>query len=210
MVEFIQSLIGNEYLATFIMSFVPLIELKGAIVFGHGAGLDFFTALTVAFIGSSILFVPIYFLLKPVLNLLKKIKWFNRFANNIEDYFVQKAQQALNEQKDKTKKPRAESYLKKLGVFIFVAIPLPMTGVWTGTAIAVFLGLKFTQVILPICLGNLVAGSIISGLAALCSSLWSIEVMDYILYALLGVAVLLFAVVLFRIITKKSQQEGTK
>ena len=208
MVEFIQSLIGNEYLATFIMSFVPLIELKGAIVFGHGAGLDFFTALIVAFIGSSLVFIPIYYLLKPVLNLLKKIKWFNRFANNIEDYFENKAQQALDGQKDKTKKPRSETYLKQLGVFIFVAIPLPMTGVWTGTAIAVFLGLKFKQVILPICLGNLVAGSIISGLAALCSSLWSIEVMDYILYALLGIAVLLFAIVVFRILTKKSHQEG--
>lgn len=209
MVEFIQSLIGNEYLATFIMSFVPLIELKGAIVFGHGAGLGFFTAIIVAFIGSSLVCIPIYFLLKPVLNLLKKIKWFNRFANNIEDYFEHKAQQALNEQKDKSRKPRSECYLKKLGVFIFVAIPLPMTGVWTGTAIAVFLGLKFTQIIIPICLGNLVAGSIISGLAALCSSLWSIEVMDYILYALLGIAVLLFAIVVFKIITKKSHQEGS-
>ena len=49
-----------------------------------------------------------------------------------------------------------------LGVFVFIAIPLPMTGVWTGTAIAVFLGLKFRQVILPVLGGNLVAGLIIS------------------------------------------------
>lgn len=208
MVDFIQNLIGNEYLATFIMSFVPLIELKGAIVFGHGAGLQFIAAFLVSFIGSSLVFIPIYFLLKPVLNLLKKIKWFNKFALNIEDYFEQKAQQALEGQKGKSKKTRSETYLKQLGVFIFVAIPLPMTGVWTGTAIAVFLGLKFKQVILPICLGNLVAGLIISALASICASVWSIEMMDYILYALLGIAVILFAIVVIRIITKKSQREG--
>ena len=48
------------------------------------------------------------------------------------------------------------------GLFIFVAVPFPVTGVWTGTAIAVFLGMKFKDSFLPIVLGNLVAGSIIT------------------------------------------------
>ena len=44
MVQFIQGLIGNDYLATVIMSFVPLVELKGGIVFARGAYLSFFLA----------------------------------------------------------------------------------------------------------------------------------------------------------------------
>lgn len=49
-----------------------------------------------------------------------------------------------------------------LGVFLFVAVPLPLTGVWTGTAIAVFSGLKFWQSILAAFAGNVVAGLLIS------------------------------------------------
>ena len=87
MVEFIQDLIGNEYLATFVMSFVPLIELKGAIVFGRGAGLNFLFSYLISFIGSTLVFVPIYFLLKPLLDLMKKVKWFNKFVCKVEQYF---------------------------------------------------------------------------------------------------------------------------
>ena len=47
-----------------------------------------------------------------------------------------------------------------LSLFIFVAVPFPVTGVWTGTAIAVFLGLKFKESVLPIAGGNLIAGII--------------------------------------------------
>lgn len=211
MVDFIQELIGNEYLATFVMSFVPLIELKGAIVFGRGAGLGFIMSLLLAFIGSTLVFIPIYFLLKPLLSLMKKIKWFNKFACKVENYFEEKAQDALNEQKNKKrKKERSEVFLKQLGVFVFVAIPLPMTGVWTGTAIAVFLGLKFKDCILPIALGNLVAGVLISILAVICIALGSLKTLDYVLYALLGLAVVLFVVVVVKVLLKKSNVEEKK
>ena len=63
MVKIIQDLIGNEYLATLIMSFVPLIELKGGIVFARGAEINFIFSLLLAYFGSTIVFVPIYFFL---------------------------------------------------------------------------------------------------------------------------------------------------
>ena len=63
MVEFISNLIGNEYLATIIMSLFPLIELKGSIVFARGVGFDFFTSLALSYLGSTIVFILIYFLL---------------------------------------------------------------------------------------------------------------------------------------------------
>ncbi|MBQ9734942.1 MAG: small multi-drug export protein, partial [Clostridia bacterium] len=161
MVEFIQNLIGNDLWATVIMSIVPLIELKGGIVFARGVGFDFFSALGLAFIGSTIVFIPIFFLLKPVLTLLKKIKWFNSLALKVEDYFKSKADETLQKQQEKGSKSKvSDRFIKQIGVFIFVAIPLPMTGVWTGTAIAAFLDLKFKDAVLPIVLGNLVAGLI--------------------------------------------------
>ncbi len=211
-VEFIFKLIGNEYWATLVMSLVPLVELKGGIVFARLAGLDFLVALALAFIGSTIVFIPIYFLLKPILNLLKKIKFVNKLALKIENYFETKAQDTLQEQSKKDrKKPMSERLLKQLGVFIFVAIPLPMTGVWTGTAIAVFLNLRFKDVILPITLGNLVAGLIISVLAEVCIAFWTIDALNYILYALFALAIILLAVVLIKVLRSKpktNQQNG--
>lgn len=214
MTEFIRNLIGNDLWATITMSLVPLIELKGGIVFARGVGFGFFEALGFAFIGSTLVFIPIYFLLRPILNLLKKIKWFNLFALKIESYFADKADETLKKQEEgKKKRKMSEKLLKQIGVFIFVAIPLPMTGVWTGTAIAVFLNLKFKDVILPVVLGNLSAGLIISALAAICMHFWDIAVLDYILYALFALAIVLLAVVIIKIAKKKptaKEQEEEK
>ena len=92
-------------------------------------------------------------------------------------------------------------------MFVFVAIPLPMTGVWMGTAIAVFFGLKFSQCVLPVALGNLVAGSIITLLAEICILFWSIEVLDYILYALFALAIVLLIVFIVKVSLKKGQEK---
>ena len=111
------------------------------------------------------------------------------------------------EKRDGSKHAISETLLKQIGVFIFVAIPLPMTGIWTGTAIAVFLNLRFKEVVLPIVLGNMVAGLIISVLAEVCIALGSIETLDYILYALFVLAVILLAITLYKIMSKKTDQD---
>ncbi len=206
MQEFIVRLVGNDLWATLIMSIVPLIELKGGIVFARLAGFDFFYAFLFAYLGSTLVFFPIYFLLKPILNLIKKIKIFSRLAFKIEDYFNSKADEALKAQTDKNK-AKDGKFLKQLGVFIFVAIPLPMTGVWTGTAIAVFLNLKIKDAILPVVLGNLVAGIIISILAQVCILLWDISVLNYILYGLFALALILLVVVIIKIAKRKPTKD---
>lgn len=206
MVNFIQNLINNDILATVIMSFVPLIELKGGIVFARGAGLDILTSFALAFAGSTLVFFPIYFLLRPILNLLKRIKWFNSFATKVENYFSAKAEHTESKQQSGGA-IKSATFLKQLGVFIFVAIPLPMTGVWTGTAIAVFLGLKFKEAVLPAILGNFVAGSIIAGLCELCLAFFDIKVLDYILYALFALAVVLLIIFIVKVARSKPKNQ---
>ncbi|MBR1967896.1 MAG: small multi-drug export protein [Clostridia bacterium] len=208
MTEFIRNLIGSDLWATLIMSFVPLIELKGGIVFARGVGFDFLTALGLSYVGSTAVFFPIYFLLRPILELLKKIKWFNKIAVKVEEYFKGKADETMEKHViEGDNKKSSDTFLKQLGVFIFVAIPLPMTGVWTGTAIAVFLNLKFKDAVLPVVLGNLVAGLIISALAALCLAVWTIEVLDYILYGLFALAIILLIFTVIKIAKKKPSKE---
>ena len=208
MADFIKNLIQNDLIATIIMSCVPLLELKGAIVFARNIGYDFFSALGLSYLGSTLVFIPIFFLLKPILKLLKKIKWFNIFACKVENYFANKAEQTLQKQSEKkSKKVMSETLLKQLGVFIFVAIPLPMTGVWTGTAMAVFLSLKFKDVIWPVVLGNLVAGIIISALAELCIAVWTLASLDYVLYALFALAVIMLVVFIIKVAVQKPKEK---
>ncbi len=206
--EFISSLFGNDIISTLFMSFVPLIELKGGIVFARGVNIGTFESFGLAYLGSTIAFIPVFFLLIPLLKWLKKIKLVNKFANKIESYFQGKAQETLTkEQGKKNRKAMSETFIKQLGVFLFVAIPLPMTGVWTGTAIAVFLNLKFHQTILPVLIGNLVAGGIILGLAEFCIAVWNINSLDYILWGLLALAVILLVVTIVKISKKKPNQQ---
>jgi uncharacterized membrane protein len=188
-----------------------MIELKGGIVFARGVGFNFLEALGLAYLGSTIVFIPIFFLLVPILNLFKKIKLINKIATKAESYVQSKAREALEKQnQNNSKRVVSEKFIKQLAVFIFVAIPLPMTGVWMGTAIAVFVNLKFKDAVLPIVLGNLVAGLLISGLACLCLAFWTIAVLDYILYALFGMAVILLVIMIIKIARQKPQAQTEK
>lgn len=197
--------IFGEIWGTVIMSVFPLIELKGGIVYARSVGLNFFESLGLAYLGSTIVMIPIFFLLVPILNLLKKIKFVDKLAYKTENYFKVKASDTLSDRQKKQKggKARSEVFYKAMGVFIFVAIPLPMTGVWTGTAIAVFLGLKFKQAVLPIAAGNLVAGLLIEGLAELCIALWTINSLDYILWGLFALAAILLVVTVIKMSKSK-------
>ena len=210
MTEFFANLIGHDLWATIIMACVPLIELKGAIVFARGVGFGFFEALGLSYLGSTVVFFPIFFLLIPILNLLKKIKWFNTLALKAENYDKTKADSALEKQNAKSSSKKMSALLiKQLCVFVFVAIPLPMTGVWMGTAIAVFLGLKFKEAVLPVVLGNLIAGLLISALAQLCLAVFTIEVLDYILYALFALAVIFFIILIVKVCKQKVPTENS-
>lgn len=200
--EFISSFIGNDYLATIIMSFIPLIELKGGIVFAWDK-FGFIISLALAYVGSTLVFFPIYFLLRPILNLLKRLKIISRFAEKIEKYFTDKAEETLKKQEKNTEgHVLSQTLIKQLGVFIFVAIPLPMTGIWTGTAIAVFLNLKFRHAVLPVVLGNLIAGLLICGLSALCGVL-SIS-LDLVLWILFALAVVMLIILIVKVCSKKT------
>ena len=215
MTEFIKNLIGNDLISAIITSIIPLIELKGGIVFARGVGFSFFEALGLCFLGSSFAFFPVFFLLKPILNLLKKNKTFEKFSLKIEGYFTDKAESVIEKRDikgDASEKDRKSLFYKRLGVFLFVAVPLPMTGVWTGTAIAVFLNMKFKDAVAPVVLGNAVAGILISLLAQACISFWDIAALDYILWGLFALAAVILVITVIKVVKVKpdGKNEGEK
>jgi uncharacterized membrane protein len=180
----------------------PLVELKGAIPIGTlllGEE-NLLLSATLGYIGSSFICIPIFFLLIPIFNLLKKIKFVKKIVEKIELVFKNKAEKLASKNQGE-----AESVKNKMliwGLFIFVAVPFPVTGVWTGTAIAVFLGLKFRESVLPIAVGNLIAGSIITLLTFFVG-----EYVDLIIYVLFAIAIIMLIVFIVKIMRAKPTEE---
>lgn len=131
------------------LSIVPIIELKGAIPVGLGLGIPFWTVYLIALLGSCLPAPFIVIFIERIIRWMQrsKVKLFNRFSN----WLMKKV--------DKHK-GKIEKY-GYLGVFLFVAIPIPGTGVWTGSLISALLGLEPKKAIPCVILGNVVAGFLI-------------------------------------------------
>jgi len=139
-----------KYLITFVLGMCPIIEIRGAIPVGVALGLSYFESFVVGFIGN---IIPIYFIVKHIgviFKVLGKIKIFKK----IIDWASNKATKKIEESE------RLQNYTA-LGLFLFVAIPVPGTGAWVGSLIANFLHVPLKKAWLPLVLGVLTAGIII-------------------------------------------------
>ena len=197
--DFLSIFTSDGKIITLIISMFPLIELKGAIPIGVSYGENLITSAILAYAGSSLIVIPLFFLLIPIFNLLKKIPFIKKLVEKIELVFKQKAeklaQKSNGEAEDKKRK------MLIIGLFIFVAVPFPVTGVWTGTAIAVFLNMKFKDSFLPIVLGNLVAGSIITLLTFLLE-----PYVDLIIVTLFAIAIIMLIIFILKIVKAKPEE----
>lgn len=164
--ELFVSIFGsNSWLATLIISMIPIIELRGAIPFGSATALWGENALPVweslifSVIGCSIVCVILTFLFWPIFKWLKNTKALKKFANVIENK-LNNSSKSINDKAQAEKNEKKIHWIKWWGVFVFVAIPLPLTGVWTGTCVALFIGLSKKDTMLSVIFGNMVAGLI--------------------------------------------------
>lgn len=144
-----------KILIILIISMIPLIELRGAIpvAIGMDLGLPEWLVLIVAIIGNMIPIPFIYFFARKFLAWGAKKKWkpLNKFCN----FCLKKGEKGGEKLLEK-----AGKYGTYLALFLFVAIPIPGTGAWTGTLAASILNLDFKKTVAAIIAGILVAGLI--------------------------------------------------
>lgn len=129
------------------VSMLPIIELRGAIPVGMAMGMSAQHAFITCFIGSLIPVPILLFGIRPVFKWLKQTDSFNKIIHKL-------IHRTLNR----------SYYVEKYGfwgLLLFVAIPLPGTGVWSGTLAAVLLDIRFKVAFPAIVLGNLIAGILI-------------------------------------------------
>ena len=163
-ISFLESTLNNDILTIIIIALFPIIELRGAIPVAFKLGLEWYEALFFSWLGSSLVVPILLLLLRPILNAMKRTKGFKSFAHAIESNFEGKAAKIKSKAAEAQSERRA-LWKKLIGVFAFVAVPLPLTGVWTGSAVAAFLGLSFWQALPAVLLGNLTAGIIMTVLS---------------------------------------------
>ena len=128
---------------------VPFIELRGSIVYAALAGVDLVWAFPVAILGNML---PVPFI---ILFIKKIFAWIRRIFPKLNS-FVDRL-----EEKGKSKKDRIEKGAF-WGLFLFVGIPLPGTGAWTGSLIAAMLDMKMKKAVPSIVLGVISAGIIMA------------------------------------------------
>jgi uncharacterized membrane protein len=137
---------GKEAIV-FIISMIPILELRGALlVAGPLLGVPVSTAIPLCIIGNIIPVPFILLLITPIFNWMKGTKTFKPLVNKLES-------------KAMSKSDKIEKY-EFWGLVLFVGIPLPGTGAWTGSLIAALLGIKFKKafpaVLIGICMATVI------------------------------------------------------
>ena len=130
---------------------LPIIELRGAIPVGMSLGISPAHATAISFIESMIPVPFILFTIRPIFNYLKTTKIFKKLVHRLTD-------------KSMSKSGKIQKY-GAWGLLVFVAIPLPGTGVWSGSLAAALLDMRFKWAFPAIFVGNIIAAVIIMGLS---------------------------------------------
>lgn len=142
-------------LAVFLTSLLPIIELRGALPLAINLfHMPWLKAFIIAFAGNIIPVPIILWLLGPIVKMLSRIRIFKGFSSWLFERTRKKSDRMI------------EKY-EEIGLMVFVAIPLPGTGAWTGALIAFLFGLDFKKSLLTITSGVFIAGVIVTALCLL-------------------------------------------
>ncbi len=136
---------GKE-LIIFIISMLPILELRGGLIAASLLKMKIIPSFVICFLGNIIPIPFILWLITPIFNKLKKTKMFSGMVNKIENKALSK--------RDQIEK------LQYIGLMLFVGIPLPGTGAWTGCLIAALLGMDKKKAMIYTILGVVMAGII--------------------------------------------------
>lgn len=152
----------KKAIVTFLISMVPVIELRGAIPYGIARDLNEWLVFALAVIGNMLPIPFILLFVRKVLDWMKGVKRLNKIALWIEARAHRKS--------GKVEEART------LGLLLFVAIPLPGTGAWTGALIAALMDMRLKRA-----LPTIFAGVVIAGVAVTLVASLGIHALDFLL-----------------------------
>lgn len=136
----------GKYITIFIISLFPILELRGGLIAAKLLGLPAVSSFIICFIGNILPIPIILWLIDPIFRFLRRWKFFDKIITWCE-------------KKAHSKKEKIEN-LKYIGLFLFVGIPLPGTGAWTGCLIAALIGMDKKKSTVAAISGVVLAGII--------------------------------------------------
>ncbi len=149
LVEFFKDHLSKE-VVIFLISMLPVLELRGGLIAAALLGVDWAVAFPICVIGNMLPVPFVLLLIRKIISWLKGTKTFAKLAEKLENK-AQKKSQGLDKNK-----------YKLLGLILFVGIPLPGTGAWTGALVADALDLRMKSSLPGITIGVIMAGIIVS------------------------------------------------
>jgi len=149
MFSFLFTTLWGKIITTFFISMVPIIELRGAIPYATGMGLSPWIAIPVAMVGN---LIPIPFIIIFIKRIFAWMRNVSPKLNKVVDKMEAKAE------KNKGKILKYAFW----GLALFVGIPLPGTGAWTGALVAAMLDMPLKKAFPSVVIGVLIAGAIMS------------------------------------------------
>ncbi len=150
-VESLSLYISNPYMLIIFISMIPIIESRGSIPYGILIlNLPWYNVVAVSIIANFLITIPIIYLLDPISKYFRKFEISKKFFNWLF---------ARSERKG-----GVINKLKILGLIIFIGIPLPVTGAWTGCVAANVFGIRKLDTMIGVFLGILLSVMIITGI----------------------------------------------
>jgi uncharacterized membrane protein len=140
-----------QILTVFLLSMAPIVELRGAIPVGATFGFPWFETFVISVVGNMIPTPFIILFSRGIFKWLKRTSFLRRFVEKIEKKIANKSDKVMK--------------YSVFGLFIFVMIPLPGTGAWTGALISSFLDIRMRYALVSIFAGVVVAGLIVTGIS---------------------------------------------
>lgn len=147
--SFLQDKAPKELVA-FLISLMPVLEIRGGMIAARLMEMDFLKAFLICYLGNILPIPFIILFIRKIFEFLRRFKFFSKIIEKLE----------RKTEKNKEKVMRYEAW----GLLLFVAIPLPGTGGWTGALMAALLDIQMKKSLPIIALGVLIAGFIMSGL----------------------------------------------
>ena len=149
MIQWLTGTVAGKFISTFFISMVPIVELRAGLPYGIALGLDYPMALLAAVVGNML---PVPFI---IIFVERIFAWIREHLPAL-DGFVTRLENKAHLKSDGVQK------YGPIALMLFVGIPLPGTGAWTGSLIAALLGLKPRNAIPFIVLGVLLAAAIMT------------------------------------------------
>ncbi len=166
-----------------IISALPIVELRGAIPVAHLLfDMNPWLAYALAVLGNMIPVIPLLLFLGPASRLCMRFRLGKRFF----DWFFERARK---------KSENVERY-QTFGLSLFVAIPLPVTGAWTGCAVAFLMGIRFHHALWAILLGVMISGTVMTAI--------SIGITSFGWWGLLAAAAAVLGAVIYRVLSSSA------